>query len=304
MKRIWIYTILILCVQTLLSQDHIIQLWPDGVPGAIEDPEYIEGPGDRDPTHIRNVTIPTLSVYLPPAEKANGTAVVICPGGGYWILAFEHEGTLVAEWLNSLGVAGIILKYRLPDERIMEDISIGPLQDVQKAIRTVRLKAPDWNINPQKIGVMGFSAGGHLAATASTLYDDPVYQPVDSISARPDFSVLMYPVISFREGIAHMGSRNRLVGDSPTEAQIHDYSTDEQITSDTPPAFLIHSIDDGSVPIENSLRYFEALRKNNVPCEMHLFESGGHGYGITKGKGSESSWPDVMARWLKMHGWL
>ncbi len=300
-----IFCLSLICASGFLAaQDQVIPLWPDGAPGAINDPTYVETLDTDQPWRIRNVSEPTLSIYLPPVDKANGTAVVICPGGGYVRLAFDHEGFMIAEWLNTQGIAGIVLKYRLPEDRIMQDKSIGPLQDVQEAIRTVRHHASEWGIDPHKIGIMGFSAGGHLAATASTLYDERVYEPVDTTSARPDFSVLIYPVISFRDSIMHPGSRERLVGDAPSLAQIHRFSADEQVNPRTPPAFLVHSVGDETVPIENTLRYFEALRSCHVPCEVHLFESGGHGYGINRGKGSEAFWPEILTHWLKMHGWL
>ena len=186
---------------------------------------------------------------------------------------------------------------------IMEDKSIGPLQDVQQAIRIVRKKANEWQINPNKIGVMGFSAGGHLAATASTLYGMQV-SPKDTVSARPDFTVLLYPVISFRDSVTHMGSRLRLLGDSMSEDIIHQFSADEQVTADTPPAFLAHSLDDGAVSYINSLQYMTALKRNGIRCELHLFQSGGHGYGISRARGSEGRWPILLKEWLKMNAWL
>ncbi|MFC1569167.1 alpha/beta hydrolase [bacterium] len=287
----------------LLGQNYIVPLWPEGPPGAIPDSTYIEFLDTDKPHRIRNVSDPTLSIYLPSEHNTECTAIVICPGGGYRRLAMDIEGFEVAKWLNTMGIAGIILKYRLPDDRIMKDKSIGPLQDVQEAIRSVRRNALEWRIDPQKIGVIGFSAGGHLAATASTLYDDIVYELIDSVSARPDFSVLIYPVISFRDSVTHTGSRSQLLGESPTNKQIHQFSADEQVNEETPPAFLVHSINDEGVSIQNSLNYFKALRNNNVPCELHFFESGGHGYGINQGKGSEANWPETLYEWLKMHGW-
>lgn len=288
----------------LFSQDLIIPLWPEGVPGGIEDSTYIETLDTDQPYRIRNVSKPTLSVYLPSNKTDTLTAVVICPGGGYTRLAFDHEGFEVAEWLNTVGIAGIVLKYRLPDDRIMKDKFVGPLQDVQAAVRCVRRNAKKWGIHQGKIGIMGFSAGGHLAATASTLYNEQVYVPIDSVSARPDFSVLIYPVISLKNSLTHFGSRLQLLGRSPTQQQIKYFSANEKVTIETPPAFLVHSGDDGSVPAINSILYYKALQAYHIPCELHLFESGGHGYGINRGTGSEASWPEALSQWLKMHEWM
>ena len=304
MKKILVLISIFILTQVGLSQDLIIPIWPNDVPDAIEDKDYIEFLDTDRPHRIRNVSLPTLSLYLPDEMKRCSTAVIICPGGGYRRLAFDHEGFLVAEWLNQQGAAGFLLKYRLPSDRIMKDKSIGPLQDVQQAIRTVRRRSIEWDIDPQKIGVMGFSAGGHLAASASTLFNLPVYTPADSISVRPDFSILIYPVISFRNDITHMGSRTNLIGENPSPQQIHLFSADEQVTVYTPPAFLVHAIDDGSVPVENSLRYMAALRSCDVPCEVHLYESGGHGFGIMGRGGSERGWTDALKGWMQMHGWL
>jgi acetyl esterase/lipase len=303
-KTLWIPIVVCSLIRpTLSGQDEILSVWPGVPPGVLVNAEVIESMDEDQPFRIRNVTEPTISVYLPQNRLLNRTAIIICPGGGYVRLAFDHEGFEVAEWLNQQGIAGIVLKYRLPDDRIMEDKSIGPLQDVQQAIRIVRKKANEWQINPNKIGVMGFSAGGHLAATASTLYGMQV-SPKDTVSARPDFTVLLYPVISFRDFVTHMGSRLRLLGDSMSEDIIHQFSADEQVTADTPPAFLAHSLDDGAVSYINSLQYMTALKRNGIRCELHLFQSGGHGYGISRARGSEGSWPILLKEWLKMNAWL
>jgi acetyl esterase/lipase len=303
-KTLWIPIVVCSLIRpTLSGQDEILSVWPGVPPGVLVNAEVIESMDEDQPFRIRNVTEPTISVYLPQNRLLNRTAIIICPGGGYVRLAFDHEGFEVADWLNQQGIAGIVLKYRLPDDRIMEDKSIGPLQDVQQAIRIVRKKANEWQINPNKIGVMGFSAGGHLAATASTLYGMQV-SPKDTVSARPDFTVLLYPVISFRDSVTHMGSRLRLLGDSMSEDIIHQFSADEQVTADTPPAFLAHSLDDGAVSYINSLQYMTALKRNGIRCELHLFQSGGHGYGISRARGSEGSWPILLKEWLKMNAWL
>jgi acetyl esterase/lipase len=238
------------------------------------------------------VSSPEVHVFLPSATKATGTAVVIFPGGGYGIIAFEHEGIKIAEALNAQGIAAIVVKYRLPSDAIMKDKSIGPLQDAQEAIRLVRRNAAAWKINPDKVGVMGFSAGGHLAASVSTRFNEVVYKTTDATSARPNFSLLIYPVISFQEDITHMGSRENLIGKNPNKAKTDLNSSELQITSDTPPAFLIHSADDNAVVPENSIRYF-----NN------LFQHGGHGFGLGNADSTEGSWITLCLQWLKTHNW-
>ncbi len=290
-------------VFTLNAQQEI-KLWPKGVPGAIKNKEYKESNTDerRRINRIIKVSDPTIKVFLPEKEKANGAAVLICPGGGYRVLAYDHEGFMIAEWLNKHGIAGILLKYRLPSDQIMEHKEVGPLQDAQQAMRLIRENAESWNIDPNKIGVIGFSAGGHLASTLSTQFDRAVYKTKDDISAKPDFSVLVYPVISMDTTITHMGSRINLIGKNPEEQLVKQYSNELQITPQTPMTFMVHSADDGGVPVENTLNYFNALQKNKVKSEMHIFEKGGHGYGMGKKNGTQLQWPAMLLEWLKMHG--
>ena len=296
--------LLVLFVPTLIkAQNATVKLWPNGAPGARDDPGYREETiMDNGRPRVAKVTDPVLLVYLPPAEKANGTAVVICPGGGYGRLAIDHEGYDIAAWFNEVGIAGIVLKYRLPSDAIMQDKSVGPLQDAQEAIRVVRRRAAGWKIDPNKIGIMGFSAGGHVAATASTRHSDPVYSPADSTSARPDFSILMYPVISFQQSVTHLGSRTSLIGRDPSQAQVDRYSNELQVNAETPPAFLVHSTDDTAVPVANSVLYYQALVKNRIPAELHIYQKGGHGYGLAKDRGTESGWPEACRNWLSARG--
>jgi acetyl esterase/lipase len=286
------------------AQFSIIKLWPDKIPGAINNKNYIEQTTENEglETRFSKVTDPALYIYLPPAAKATGTAVLICPGGGYSVLAFDHEGHQVARWLNDNGIAGFILKYRLPSDQIMEDKSIGPLQDAQEAMRIIRRNAEKWNVDPRKVGVIGFSAGGHLASTLSTHYDVPVYELKDAISARPDFSLLIYPVITMDSSFTHMGSRTNLIGKDPSEEAILHFSNELQITGETPPAFLVHSADDKSVPVKNSIVYYEGLLKYGIPSELHIFQKGGHGYGLAVGQATQSAWPELCLRWLKASG--
>jgi acetyl esterase/lipase len=292
-------------VGNVAAQRKVIDLWNGKVPGSISNSAYKQTVDSADNwVKMKFVTTPTLHLYPAPAEKSIGTAVVICPGGGYWLLAIGHEGADVAKWLNSIGITAVVLNYRLPNDAIMVDKSIGPLQDAQQAIRLVRQHAKEWNIDPTKIGIMGFSAGGHLASTISTHYNEKVYDPADATSARPDFSLLIYPVISMETGTTHMGSRTNLLGANPSTDRVKHFSNELQVNEQTPPAFLIHSIDDETVPVQNSIGYAMALKKHHVPCEVHLYQSGGHGYGLGRSKNTESSWPDACRKWLEARGFL
>lgn len=283
------------------AQNTVLKVWPDGAPGSLTSEKYSEKStvtGDIV-SRYEKVTDPTITVFLPSAEKAMGSAVLICPGGGYGVLAFDHEGYAIARWLNNNGIAGIILKYRLPSDEIMKDKSAGPLQDAQEAMRIIRRKAMEWKIDPAKIGVIGFSAGGHLASTLSTHFAEKVYEVKDTVSARPDFSLLIYPVISFDSTFTHAGSRRNLIGAKPSEDAVRHFSNELMITSKTPPAFLVHSADDKAVPVKNSIVYFEGLVRNNIPAELHIFQKGGHGYGLAINTGTQSAWPELCLNWLK-----
>ncbi|HMC01161.1 MAG TPA: prolyl oligopeptidase family serine peptidase [Flavobacteriaceae bacterium] len=280
------------------SQNKEISLW-NKVPNSIENKDYQENfrlDADGNPNAIRNVSIPTLKIFLADNKKTDNTAVVICPGGGYSVLSHIKEGNKIAEWLNTIGISAFVLKYRLPSDIIMKDKTIGPLQDAQEAIRTVRRNAKDWNINPNKIGIIGFSAGGHLASTASTHYNDNVYNH-DETSARPDFSMLIYPVISMIDGITHNGSKVNLLGENPSSSLIQKYSNEKQVDENTPPTILIHATDDGAVPVENSINYYLALKEKKVTAEMHIYEDGGHGFGLGR-FGTHLNWPKACENWL------
>jgi acetyl esterase/lipase len=244
------------------------------------------------------VTIPTLSIFLPKKVSTYQKAVIICPGGGYSHLAIDKEGTKVAKWLNDLGIVAFVLKYRLPSDLIMKNITIGPLQDAQEAIRYVRQNALKYGVDPTKIGIMGFSAGGHLAATASTHYDDNIYKSEYNVSARPDFSILIYPVISMENSITHKGSQTSLLGKNPSVTLIESFSNEKTTTKETPPAFLVHATDDTVVVPENSINYYLALKNNGVPAELHLYEKGGHGFGLGI-KDTNFFWTKACEEWLK-----
>ncbi len=252
---------------------------------------------------ISKVSVPTLTMYTPAAVNEKKAAIIICPGGGYARLAASHEGSDVAKEFNEWGITAFVLKYRLPDDTIMPDKTIGPLQDAQRAIQMVRENAGKWNIDPNRIGIMGFSAGGHLASTASTHFNKAVIDNPANISLRPDFSVLLYPVISFTDSLAHVGSRNNLIGKDVVPAKIIEYSNELQVTPQTPPAFLVHAGDDQTVKVQNSIRYYEALLKNNVSAELHLYPKGGHGFGMNN-KTTNDKWMERLKNWLQSNGWL
>ncbi|RYY35907.1 MAG: alpha/beta hydrolase [Sphingobacteriaceae bacterium] len=283
----------------LSAQQAGIPLYPNGVPNSKPAPAtYVE---KKDGDWIFKVTEPTLTPYFP--EKPNGTAVIVCPGGGYSGLASAHEGSDVAKAFNEFGVTAFVLKYRLPSDSIMVDKTIGPLQDAQRAVQIVRERAKEWKINPSKIGIMGFSAGGHFAATAITHFDKPVIDNKQNISLRPDFGVLIYPVISLGE-YTHLGSKENLVGKDATQQLIDLYSNEKQVTAQTPPTFLVHSTDDLTVPVQNSIMFYDALIKNGVKkAEMHIYQSGGHGYGMNN-KTTKDKWFESLKNWMTTNGWL
>jgi enterochelin esterase-like enzyme/acetyl esterase/lipase len=290
---------------SLVAQSKVIDLWNGPVPGSKPNSTYLQTVDSADNwTKMRFVTDPNLDMYPAPTEKATGTAVIICPGGAYWGLAIDHEGAQIAKWLNKLGVTAFVLKYRLPDNSIMENKTIGPMQDGQRAIRLVRSYAKEWGIDPEKIGIMGFSAGGHLASTLSTHFNEKVYEPSDSTSARPDFSLLIYPVISMDSDFTHWGSRVNLLGGTPSPELVKHFSNELQVSSETPPAFMVHSLDDNAVPVQNSIGYALSMHKLNIPCELHLYQSGGHGYGLGRSANTESTWPDACRKWLEARGYL
>ncbi len=290
--------LLILIYNSALAQTITeIPLYPGMVPGAKQSivKERIVVLPDGG-VRISSVIAPTLTKYTP--EKPNGTSVIICPGGSYVRLSIDHEGADVAKAFNEFGITAFVLKYRLPNDSIMEDKTIGPLQDAQQAIRMVREQAADWGLSPAKIGIMGFSAGGHLASTAATHFNfmaDPSVK--DTTSVRPDFVILIYPVISLDDSIAYKGSKNNLVGKNPSPELTRQFSNELQVTKNSPPAFLVHAGDDGTVPVENSIRYYEACIKNKVLAEMHLYPKGGHGFGMHN-KTTGDKWFDRLMNWM------
>ncbi len=291
-----IFTSVIISFSTM-AQDFKLKVWPNGSPdsnGMTLPEETYEG------KRVRNVSEAEIYVYLPKIGINTGAAVVICPGGGYMIEAMDHEGYQLAEWLAEHGVAGIVLKYRLPYGH--HEI---PLEDAQRTMRLVRQKAVEWGINPAKIGIAGSSAGGHLASTAGTRFDlgkPDSSDPVEKMSCRPDFMLLLYPVITFNEEFGHIGSRTNLIGAGNNWELVGKYSNELHVSAQTPPTFLILADDDTAVPPRNSIEFYLALKKFKIPAEMHIFRNGGHGFGMTKKNLSVDQWPDLFAMWLKQMG--
>ena len=270
------------------AEPRVVPLWAEGAPGAV-------GKEDRDR--------PTLTIYEPAPEKATGTAIVVCPGGGYGGLAMGHEGHDVARWLSSIGITATILKYRHAPRYHFP----APLQDAQRAIRTVRARAEEWKIAPDRIGILGFSAGGHLASSAGTHFElgkPDAKDPVERVSSRPDFMVLAYPVISFTSAFTHVGSRNNFLGKNRSPEMMQKFSNETQVTKETPPTFLMHTSEDRGVPSENSIYFYLALRRAGVPAEMHIYEKGRHGVGLAPKDPVLSSWPKRCEGWMRKRGIL
>ncbi|MFC0252209.1 alpha/beta hydrolase [Massilia consociata] len=277
---------------------HVMPLWPEGVPDA----RAGVGPETIDNGRVAGVVDPDLRMFMPAVDRPNGTAVIVCPGGGYELLGMDREGDQYARWLGTLGITAFVLKYRLRDYG-----HPAPLRDVLRALRMVRSQAARLNVHPERIGVMGSSAGGHLAAVAGTLFDHPLGRTgaeLDNVSARPDFLLLMYPVIAMEGAAAHAGSRRALLGPAPAPADVSLMSVARQVTARTPPTLLIHTQADQSVPVENSILFYQALTAAQVPAEMYLFEQGAHGIGMRDGLGTASGWPRRAEQWLRARGLL
>jgi len=302
MKNIFYCTVLLICLLVLTpGQDFSLPLWSGSIPNYQETDER-EIRDTTDIIIIRNVQKPSIAVYLPAKKIATGQAVVICPGGGYWILAYDWEGIDIAKWLNSKGIAAVVLKYRLPVSKSNIIRHESPLLDVKRAMRLVRHHALEWNINPDKVGIMGFSAGGHLASTLGTHFDlgiSNTNDPVEMISSRPDFMILIYPVITFSKPFMHEGSKNALLGEPADSELVTSYSNELQVKENTPPTFLIHAGDDEAVPVENSLVFYQALKAKGIPAEMHIYPEGGHGFSLAIGSYYLESWTDRCIAWLK-----
>ncbi len=277
-------------------------LYDGAIPNAIACTVKETSVTDNGILIISNVTQPTLTAWIPPKDKQNGTAVLIIPGGGYGIVAAGHEGADVAKAFNAAGITAFVLKYRIPNDACMTDKMFVPLMDAQQALYVIRKNAAAYGIDTAKVGVMGFSAGGHLAATVSTHFDRPVRKELAGTNLRPDFSMLIYPVISFEPNIAHMGSRENLIGKNADEKWVHYFSNEEQVTAQTPPAFFVHASDDNAVNPENSIAYYTALLKFKTPAELHIYEHGGHGFGLNNPT-TNDKWFESCLNWLKTNKW-
>lgn len=280
-------------------QPAVIDLWPEGVPGLKADagPEKDDGNG-----RYSNVHRPTLTVYAPAPGQANGTAIIYAPGGGYVRVAAGTNGGEITRWLTSLGVTVFVLKYRHADYG-----HPAPLRDALRAVRTVRSRAAEWGVQANRIGMLGGSAGGHLTASAGTLFasaEGRTGAALDAISGRPDFLVLVFPVITMQDPFAHAVSRRALLGEQPTDELRRRLSVDEQVTADTPPTFLVHSSEDTTVPVENSLLFYQGMRRAKAPIELHLYPKGPHGAGMDPKLGPTAEWPRHCESWLRFNGWL
>jgi len=273
-------------------------LYRGQIPNSIPYPPTETSTGEGEGILYYDVSFPTLSVFLPPDDLATGAAVIICPGGGYHCVGFG-SGSVVAEALAEHGIAAFVLKYRLPNDLIMTDKSIGPLQDAQEAIKTVRRRAGEWGIDPDRVGIMGHSAGGHVACSAGVHYDDVYIDNEENIDLRPSFMILMSSVISMEEEITHAGSRDRLLGDDPEEELVDYFSCEQQVTEDTPPAWIAHAQNDATVMVENSERFFDELASNGVPAELNLYATGGHSFMVDL---SANGWMDSLLYWLETMG--
>jgi acetyl esterase/lipase len=305
MKKISLYiaaVLLLSSLSTFAQEAAPIPLYTRTVPNSKPAPaDYVE-PDINKVAMLNKVTVPTITPFFPEKGKANGTAVIICPGGGYQNLAIKSEGFAVAQEFNKIGVTAFVLKYRLPSDAIMVDKTIGPLQDAEQAMLVVRSRAAEWGLNPNKIGIMGFSAGGHLASTFATHFTHVVIDNKANVNLRPDFAILMYPVITFGDK-THRGSKNNLVGANAAQDAVDLYSNEKQVTPNTPMTFIVHAADDNVVPIENTLMFYDALLKNKVKGEMHIFATGGHGFGLNN-RQSKAHWFDWCTSWLETNGLL
>ena len=301
MKKLFTIFCMLTISNGLIAQE-VIPLYSGKIPNSKNSPDKEKS--EISPDHIliiSRVSRPTLTIFLAPEETATGAAVLVVPGGGYHIVAAGHEGYDVAKEFNKMGVSAFVLKYRIPDDSTMVNKEIGPIQDAQRAIQLIRQNATKWRIDLHRLGILGFSAGGHLASTAATHFTKTYIDNKPPQNLRPDFEILVYPVISFSDSIGHIGSRDNLLGKNPSPEKIKEYSNELQVTPQTPPAFLVHAKDDDAVPVQNSIQYCQALKKNHVSCDIYLYEKGGHGFGLIN-KTSPIKWMDLVKAWMKAKG--
>ena len=288
-----IFPLLITLLFAPVKAQEIIEIYNKTNLNSKFDGTYTKNPGGL----ITKVISPTLEMFLPSANDSLRPAVIICPGGGYSVIVYEGEGVSTAKKMAENGIASFVLKYRLPDPSSKDHKNL-PLQDAQQAIKIVRENASKWNINPDKIGIMGFSAGGHLASTLATHYHPLIDNPKNT-SLRPDYQILVYPVISMQDSLTHMGSRNQLLGENPNSEDINNFSSEMMVDDNTPPAYITHATDDNVVDVDNSIFYFEQLRHHNVPVEMHIYQEGNHGF-IFK----HETWTAPLFEWMENSGFL
>ena len=300
MKQIALMLLLIVSIH--LEAQQIVDLYPTSIPNSKPFPmKEIVTAKNGHITWYRKVSNPTLTIYHPKKQIATGAAVIICPGGGYSGESYLHEGTQIAESFVRKGIAAFILKYRLPSDSIMIDKTIGPLQDAQQAIKTVRQHASEWNLDAEKIGIMGFSAGGHLASTAGTHFNKSYIPNVENISLKPNFMMLVYPVISMKDEITHLGSRQNLLGKNPSTEQVMLFSNELHVSPNTPPTWITHAGDDNVVTVENSIRFYQNLIGNKVPAEMHLYPKGNHGFVLSL---PTDEWMQPLFDWMGKSGFV
>jgi acetyl esterase/lipase len=297
MKTITACFILMLILSCSVAAQESMNLYPGAIPNS--KPSDIKERGG--PQMFSGVTKPTLELYLPEKDKSNGAAVIICPGGGYSVVVYQAEGIKTAKEFAKNGVAAFVLKYRLPDDSSMLEKKIGPLQDAQQAVKLARENAARWGIDPNKIGIMGFSAGGHLASTEATHYKEPLVENGNNTNLRPDFQILIYPVVSMQDKLTHADSRTKLLGKTPTQEVIDQFSNELQVDEKTPPAYITHAGDDKVVEVDNSIVYYEKLRQHNVPAELHIYPKGNHGFVLSQ---PTEEWMMPIFKWMKNSKWI
>jgi acetyl esterase/lipase len=292
-------TFLLIGVVTLRAQE-VFHIYSDIIPNS-KSSHIRESQSEKPEGMFLNVTNPTLEIFLPEKEKSTGAAVVICPGGGYGMVVYQAEGVTTAKEFAKNGVAAFVLKYRLPNDSTMVDKKIGPLQDAQQAIKIVREKASQWGIDTNKIGIMGFSAGGHLASTEATHFKKAVIENANNTNLRPDFLILVYPVISMQDSLTHLDSRTNLLGKSPSKNIINQFSNELHVNSNTPPAYITHAGDDKLVDVDNSITFFKKLRHHNVSAELHIYPKGDHGFVLRQ---PTEEWMRPIIKWMKNSNWI
>jgi len=302
MKKILLSLLLISSIMKIQAQTETA-LYPDAIPNSKPAENIEKHSAEPGILIISDISIPTYTVFQPKVQNDKKSAVVIFPGGGYSITASGHEGSDIAKSFNEVGITAILIKYRIPSDRTMPNREIGPLQDAQQAMLITRENAEKWNIDPNKIGIIGFSAGGHLASTLGTHYTDALITNPKNTSLRPDFMILGYPVISFQDSLTHMGSRDNLIGKNPSKEKKDFYSNELQITKNTAPSFLFHASDDNAVKVMNSVLFYQSLIAHGVKSEIHIYQNGGHGFGLIN-KTTKDLWMESCRNWMRHNGWL